>query len=86
VTGRDVDKEAIMGIVARDMSQADEDQLAGIQDAATKLLDGYGRFMGGTLVTYLATWREAAARIQARRAAPGAAVTPLAGKARRRAS
>lgn len=76
-----------MGRVVREMGKADDTQLAGIRDAVTDLLGRYEEFMGGDLVTYLCTWREAAQQHQERRAAPAAAaVTSLVAEHRKRAS
>jgi len=63
--------------VERDMAQADDLQLAGIQTSVTQLLDTYEKFMGGTLVEALCMWREAAQRHQARRMRQAAQVKPL---------
>lgn len=75
--GPDVDKEAIMGRVVRDMGKADEGQLAAIQDAVSSLLDRFEPFMGGDLITYLCVWREAAQKHQANRAKQSTGVTRL---------
>jgi hypothetical protein len=77
LTGRDVDKEAIMGRVVRDMGKADDGQLASIQDAVTSLLDSFEQFMGSDLATSLCVWREAAQKHLANRAKPAAGVTPI---------
>jgi hypothetical protein len=81
----DPDKEAAVGRVVREVGQADDGQLAGIQADVTKLLGDYERFMGGDLVTYLCTWREAAQRHQARRTA-STTLTHLVAGDRKRAS
>ena len=67
MTRRDVDMEAIMGRVVRNMGRADDAQLYGIDDSVTRLLDAYEQFMGGDLVTYLCAWREAAQLHRVRR-------------------
>jgi hypothetical protein len=82
---RDVDKEAIMGRVVREMGKADDDELAGIQNAVTSLLDCYESFMGGDLITYLCVWREAAQKHQANRAKEAVTATPLHAPSQRRA-
>jgi hypothetical protein len=67
--------------VVRDMGQADDEELAGIQAAVSDLLGKYESRMGADLVLALCRWREAAGRHQNQRAAAGdATVTPLAGK------
>ena len=80
MTGRDVDMEAIMGRVARELGKADDGQLAGIQDAVTSLLNQFEPYMGGDLVTFLCVWREAAQKHQSERAKRAAGVTQLAAR------
>lgn len=69
-----------MSRVVRDMGKADDSQLASIRDAVSSLLDQFEPFMGGDLVTYLCTWREAAQKHQANRAKQAARVTHLSGR------
>jgi hypothetical protein len=71
----------LVASVVRDMSKADDEELAAIQAAVSSLLAEHEARMGGDLITALCRWSEAAARHQERRAdAPQPAVTRLAGK------
>jgi hypothetical protein len=63
--------------VYRGMRQAEADQLAGLRDSVTALLDTYERFLGGDMVEGLCRLREAAAREQKRRPAPDDSMSGL---------
>jgi hypothetical protein len=54
--------------VVRDIGKADNDQLAAIRDGTTRLLDELEHFMGGDLIEALCLWRQAAQKMQDRRA------------------
>jgi hypothetical protein len=57
--------------VVRDIGRASDEQLAGIEEAVSQMLDSFEEFMGGHLVEALCLWREAARRQQKRRPAEG---------------
>jgi hypothetical protein len=57
--------------VVREIGKADDEQLAAIQDGATRLLDDFEQFMGGYLIEALCLWREAAQKQQDRLALNG---------------
>jgi hypothetical protein len=52
----------LVSAVVRDMAQADDGELAGIQAVVTDLLGKYERRMGSELVIALCRWSEAAGR------------------------
>jgi hypothetical protein len=75
------DQCRLISAVVRDMGNASDEELAGIQAAVSDLLGRYEYRMGGDLVTALCRWREAAGRHQKQRAAADdATVMPLAVK------
>jgi hypothetical protein len=54
--------------VVRDIGKADDNQLTAIRESATRLLADLQPFMGGDLTEALCFWREAAQKMQDRRA------------------